>query len=69
MNDAVSNLLMEYIETFIISYQKSIHNTKQYHTVYIEIISIDLVAKCPQKMDYAWKEYMILEFKWPLYNI
>lgn len=69
MNDAVLNLLMEYIETFIISYQKSIYNTKQYHTVYIEIISIDLVAKCTQKMDYARKEYMILEFKWPLYNI
>ena len=49
LNDAVSNLLMEYIETFIIGYQKPISATKQYQKVYIENLCEDLVKNASQR--------------------
>ncbi|KAK8837161.1 hypothetical protein M9Y10_036890 [Tritrichomonas musculus] len=49
LNNAVSNLLMEYIETFIIGYQKPISATKQYQAVYIEQLCVDLVKNASQR--------------------
>ena len=49
LNNAVSNLLMEYIETFIIGYQKPISATKQYQKVYIEKLCEDLVKSASQR--------------------
>ena len=49
LNDAVSNLLMEYIETFIIGYKKPDSINKQYQKVYIEKLCEDLVKSASQR--------------------
>ncbi|KAK8853663.1 hypothetical protein M9Y10_017224 [Tritrichomonas musculus] len=49
LNNAASNLLMDYIETFIIVYQKPISATKQYQKVYIENLCTDLVKNASQR--------------------
>ncbi|KAK8835708.1 hypothetical protein M9Y10_042305 [Tritrichomonas musculus] len=48
-NNAVSNLLMEYIETFIIGYKKPDSINKQYQKVYIEKLCEDLVKSASQR--------------------